>query len=337
MSLQAPVQTCTQAALAKIAGVSAVTVHKALSGQKGVSEQKRRQIEDLAAKHGYRLNAAARATREGRTGNVAMVLSTHKSRSHLPPAMVMAIHDELERRQLQLSLTKLPDQRLADAGYVPQILREFVADGLLINYTHAAPPAMLELIQRHAIPSVWLNVRRESDCVYPDDFGAGRLAAESLLDRGHRRIGFVDFASDAGRPEQHHFSSAQRRAGYEAAIRDAGLSPVVHQQDLPGHERLAAARDLLDQPGAPEAWIGYGGYEINALLLAAAGRGADPAAVPCVTFGSHAYDGLGFPVPTVLLPEADMGRTAARMLTEKIDRPRRPLPAAKLPFRLASQ
>ena len=47
--------------IAAEAGVSTGTVHRALYGKKGLSEQTRQQILDLCARRGYRANSAASA------------------------------------------------------------------------------------------------------------------------------------------------------------------------------------------------------------------------------------------------------------------------------------
>ncbi len=316
--------------IAKKAGVSHVTVSHALKGRDVVRDSTRQRIEQVALDMGYRLNAAARATREGRTGTVAMVLSTNRRRSHIPAGLMLAIHDELQRRDLHLTIARLPDQQLADEGFVPKILRETAADGLLINYTHAAPPVMLELIERHAIPSIWINVLKDTDCVYPDDFDAAVKATTFLLNRHHRHIAYLDWSSNDRIMDQHHFSSPQRRAGYEHAMRSAGLAPRVYQRDVAGPDRYAAISAILNEPSTPDAWVCYGGHEVNALMLASCQQGENPTQLPCITFGAQVYDAMGFTIPTVLLPEQQMGKTAVQMLVEKIDQPLRTLPASKL-------
>ena len=62
--------------IAAEAGVSTGTVHRALYGKKGLSEQTRQQILDLCARRGYRANSAASAS--GSFG--AALLSRHRAR-----------------------------------------------------------------------------------------------------------------------------------------------------------------------------------------------------------------------------------------------------------------
>ena len=57
--------------------------------------------------------------------------------------------------------------------------------------------------------------------VHIDDEAGGRLATEHLLELGTTRIAFV---GDTEANAYGFDSSARRRAGYEAALRDAGRS-----------------------------------------------------------------------------------------------------------------
>ena len=74
--------------------------------------------------------------------------------------------------------------------------------------------------QPGSVPVVLVDrMSTELPSVHIDDEAGGRLATEHLLGLGHTRIAFV------GDTEENPYgfdSSARRRAGYEAALRDAG-------------------------------------------------------------------------------------------------------------------
>lgn len=62
--------------IAQRAGGSTVTVHNALSGQKGVSDDLRKQIIGLADEMGYRQNTAAARREKGRgLRNIGILIS----------------------------------------------------------------------------------------------------------------------------------------------------------------------------------------------------------------------------------------------------------------------
>jgi LacI family transcriptional regulator len=65
--------------LARIAGVSAGTVSRALNGQNGVGQGTRQRISALAEEHGFIANATARRLSTGRSWSVGVVIPFHTS------------------------------------------------------------------------------------------------------------------------------------------------------------------------------------------------------------------------------------------------------------------
>jgi len=179
--------------VAKRAGVSIPTVSFVLNNKQSrqtISDATKARVWQAIDELGYRRNHAAKTTRTGLFGCAALILSTSRSRSYLPEALLDGIYKELESQGMHLVITRLSDAKLTDPKYVPGILRECMADGLLIDYINDFPPQMAELIESRNIPAVWLNVRRERDCVTPDDFQAGYDATRHLIAAGHARIAY---------------------------------------------------------------------------------------------------------------------------------------------------
>ena len=63
--------------IAKQMNVSTVTVSKALSGQKGVSEEMREKIKKLADELGYRQPSAARLAAKNKSYNIGVIIAEH--------------------------------------------------------------------------------------------------------------------------------------------------------------------------------------------------------------------------------------------------------------------
>jgi LacI family transcriptional regulator len=314
--------------VAAAAGVSRDTVSRVLNGKtKEVWPSMIRRaarIRRIATEMGYRPHAAARAMSEGRFGTVALLLSTEAGRSTLPTALLDGIHDALSQRGMNLMIAKLPDEKLTSEGFVPKVLREWMADGLLINYNRTIPSRMIDLIEGHHVPAVWINCKRDADCVYPDDFGGGRTATEHLLKLGHREIAYMEFS--AGEPELRHYSEADRRAGYEQAMRKAGLPPRLFAPDPPdaGAPELDLALRWLSQPQRPTAVVAYS--HGPAVQHAAALTGLRvPADLSVVSFGEKSTRPLGRPETVALIPTGTVGAQAVEMLLAKLEAPDEPL------------
>jgi LacI family transcriptional regulator len=101
----------------------------------------------------------------------------------------------------------------------------------------------------------------------------GVLATRHLLELGHRRIAFV------GDPSDNRFgftSSAHRRAGFEDAMRAAGLQVPAHYVMEGEHSRevaLEMASDLLALPQPPTAIFAASDTQAFGVLEAAVRAG----------------------------------------------------------------
>lgn len=319
--------------IAEQTGLSWPTVSQVLTG-KGhrYKAETRERILKVARQLGYRPNAFARAIRTGRFGAAALVLSaTDRYRSALPDGVLQGICDALEAKGMHLTVARLGDQKLTDEGFVPKLLREWMADGLLLDYNKQIPSRMMRLIEQYDIPSIWLNYRRQHDAVYPDDLSAGREATERLLALGHRRIAYAGQPGDT----PPHYSETDRREGYAEAMRAAGLEPRVvggyKARECP-HCGRSAWRAVLDRPERPTAVVAYGAKSLLGVFRAADRLGLEmPRDLSLITFSGHPA-GLDMDVATMLVPEIRLGREAVEMLLEKIESPERKLPGRAIAF-----
>ena len=336
MSQASKITRVTAYDVAAVSGVSQPTVSRILGGQaEKYREQTRRRVLEAAQKLGYRPSAAARITRTGQVGAVALLLGTKDGRSSLPQGLLNGIQDSLHEHDLNLMVVKLSDAHLTDPQYVPRILREVSSDGLLVDYTHDIPEPLLALVRQHAIPAVWINSRQEHNCVRPDDVAAGRLAAEHLINLGHRRIAWADFTHGPDFPSP-HYSAADRRQGYAAAMIDAGLQPLILRAqtgiDVPSPRRLAFAADVLASSDRPTAVIGYAQTTTMPFHLAAAQRGLSvPDDLSLVSFDDHPMACLGPRYTTLIPPHEAVGRAAVDCLLKRINTHRDQPPLA-VPF-----
>ncbi len=323
--------------IAKAAGVSHMTVSRVLNGadyQRPKYAARAKKIRRLAAELGYRPNASARAIRQGSFGTVTLMMSADPGRSELPKKMFYGIQAAASQADLGVNLNIIPDDQFDDDKFTPKALRELHSDGLLINYHKSLPTHLQDLIDRYAIPSVFLNLDADHDSVRPDDHAAGRAATEHLLALGHRRVWYVGYSYGH---DNFHYSELERRDGYAAAMIDAGLKPVCidryHGSLGENHRETAAWERAMGRSDRPTAVVCYGSdVDASCIHLAAARVGLGvPRDLSLVSFhGSPAVNDIG--LDTWLVPEHEVGRVGVEMLLQKIERPGQPLPARKLSF-----
>lgn len=284
---------------------------------------------------GYRPHAAARAMRTGRYGCVALLLSTYAGYSILSRYLLSGIESVLAEHNMHLTLASLPDDKLTSEAHVPKILRECSSDGMLINYNARTPQRMIDLIEQHQLPSVWVNFRHTANCVHPDDFAGFYNQTRRLLEMGHRRIAYADYTTGE-RQVPWHYSSVDRPGGYRLAMEEAGLQPRLlgpAEGALLGLQRLEYSRAWMAQPDRPTAVLTYGVSDARSIFVAATAAGLRvPGDLSLVCAADAPPNDMGPVFTTLVVPEQAEGAEATRMLLKRLAEPTVQLPAVAVPL-----
>jgi LacI family transcriptional regulator len=312
----------TQHQLAKLAGVSQVTVHRVLSGHSAVTDEVRERVLRLAESTGYRVNASAKAMREKRFGCVTLLCGTDDRFSRLPEGLMAGILRGAEQHDISVAMASLPDDRLVDPNFIPHALRKWMSDGLLIKYDTAIPAALELHMARWQIPSVWLNSKHLSDAVHPDEFQGGREAAEVLLRRGHRRLAFASYVHprDASHGE-FHYSFTDRLAGAQSKAAAHGCEcPRVGAEEVwKSGQMVPDLRQLLSTSDRPTGVICYGPREAHAVQMAAVSLGMRvPEDLSIIMFTGGLDRDWCMNFDYIRIPEHECGFEGVKMLLGKL-------------------
>jgi LacI family transcriptional regulator len=319
------------------AGVSAVTASHVLGGKRAsrYNAETRQAVEESARVLGYRPNSTARAMRSGNSGAVTLLLPTNANVSFLPANLLKGIHDTLAEQGRHLIIAQYPDEKLVEADFVPRVLKECMADGLIVNYIDEIPTTFAEALARpDAPPAVWLNVDRPFDCIRPDDERGGYEATRLLLQHQHTRIVYLGVKTG-------HYSVTARQSGYERAMREAGFTPQAIIYDRP--EDIVLSAPLLwenaKQDKKKDRITGVIAYESAVaipLLITLARRGIDiPNEVSLITFYESPLEWpIGLPITTHMLPVYHMGQQAAEMVSQKLQSDNTPVPTVLVPLNI---
>jgi LacI family transcriptional regulator len=334
----ADTQTALLEEIARRVGVSTRTVCRALSGEAkglyGPASARIQRIKAVADEVGYRPYSAAKAVVSGRFGCLALVTSDQPGRDYLSPDTLRGIQRSLADRDMHLSVACLSEERIRDDDSQPKVLREWLADGLMINYSATVPPALEALAAHRERPAIWINTQRGHDAIHPDDHQAGCAAAEALLQRGHRRLAYAAFrrwSESTG-----HYSIAARRAGFMSAVTAAGL-PL---RELPGDDRhgdeanIALLRAVLSAADRPTAIVCYNLHDLRSIRDVAVRIGLRvPEDLSLIAIDDHPGDDWGQPASAMLLDAEALGNEAVAMCLRKCSSGRRQRTKA-LPYSL---
>ncbi len=315
-----------------------MTVSQALRGVGRFSPQTQQRIRETAERLGYRPNVAARAIRTGRTGVIALLTASGSDRTILPKILKDGIFDALSARGQQLLLTQLTRQQVKQSEYVPLPLRQVGVDGVIVDCTVSLPPQLMQMVDEYALPTVWLGCQRRHDAVYTDEHAAARQAVNMLIERGHRDIAYADYHNGTAAPD--HPSGEDRRAGYVAAMEQAGLAvrflsdieqlseAMQHQPtDFHGGRRLRYSIQWMSRSDCPTAVVAHGHETAIPIVVATGYTGRHfPDELSLMTFGETLWQ-TSISVDTMTHPGSALGRAAVEMLMSKVENGDQPLPS----------
>lgn len=228
----------TMVDLGKIAGVSPMTVSRALRNSALVKPKTRTRILDLARKHGYRLNLPARNLRLKRSHTIAVVIEMEPSLERpftdpYPLTLLGGISQELTSSGFNLLLTTL---HALDSNTIN------AAEGLIL-LGQGADDLGVHAIERLGIPwVVWGAPRAGYNYIVvgTDNEHGGAVAAAQLLALGRRHLIFIG--------DLRHAEVAARHRGFADVIGNAGdASLVIRPSPFSFHGGAQVAGELIKE------------------------------------------------------------------------------------------
>ncbi len=308
----------TIADVARRAGVSTATVSRVLAGLGGAAATTRERIKAAAIELDYRPSSVARSLKLRTTKTFGLIITDIENPYF--PQLVRAVEDAAHSEGYALMLCNAADDPDRESFYLDLLVDRRV-DGVII--------AASSLGERHRawlrdppLPVVLVNtlargVRLPS--IASDNRGGGRLAAEHLIELGHRHLGVLT----AG---PRNADAPLRLAGARDALRAAGLNVAglaiaVGEPGVVGGE--AAMAEVLEHSPEVTAVIAYNDLMAIGAMRAVRARGH---VVP-TDMSVVGFDGVDLaayvepPLTTIRQSTADLGRLAVRRLTDLLRKP----------------
>jgi LacI family transcriptional regulator len=303
-------------ALAEEVGVSAMTVSRALNGHPNVSQATRDRVIKAAARSRYRPNRLARGVLTGRSGTVGVMVSPVKP---FEAHVVLGIHDALvDRGFLPLlhfnNLGPMAERDSHELDYIHRLL-EYRVEGLIFwPSDETIPDVYLKEVWERKVPLVAIDrhlPETRADFSGTDDVAAGRIAAEHLLALGHRRLAHV-----AGEPSVSTY--ADRRRGFEAAVRDRGarveFAECHHDDGFEAAMKLLAAKDRPTAIFAASDVMAMGVYRAAHAAGLVVGRHLSVVGCADLPFARD----LTPPLTTIRQDPYEIGQQAVRLLLRRL-------------------
>jgi DNA-binding LacI/PurR family transcriptional regulator len=237
----------TLADLARLAGVSAGTVSRALAGKSLVNAETRDRIQALAREHGFRPNQMASKLRSGRTGAIGVVIPLgHAVRQHISDPFFLTLlgglADELTENGYDLMLRRaIPD---GTSDWLEDMTGSGMVDGVLLIGQSDQSDVIDRVAETYRPLVAWGACRPDQvHCaVGTDNVLGGSMAARHLIERGARKLAFLGITTG--------IEIEKRFRGATEAANEAGV-PLIHLPvSFAVDEMAEQIRDVLAQHGA---------------------------------------------------------------------------------------
>jgi DNA-binding LacI/PurR family transcriptional regulator len=205
--------------IAKRAGVSIMTVSKALRDARDISAETRLRIRKLADEMGYVPDLSAQLMRSRKSRLFGLIISA--ATNPIYARIMMALEERSHELGYDLLFAHSLNQTSREEGCIRRFLLRRV-DGLFIVPVYRLTPnaPAYEEIRRLKVPAVILGQRGLFCSSFPnvetDDIAASYAVTKHLIERGHKRIAY--FTGPTVSP-----SAQERYEGYRRALRETGI------------------------------------------------------------------------------------------------------------------
>ena len=306
--------------IAKILGVSTMTISRALNNRPNVNEKTRQRVIDTAHKLGYFPNHIAKSLVLRKTDTIGVVVPeiTHS----FFPEVIRGIEEITYQQGYRLILTHSAENSLREEDALTT-LTSMQVDGLLISTAQNVQDySIYQQIINRGLPLVFYDRCVKgigASCVSLDDEESAYLVTEHLIQHGYRRIAHLS-------GPLHVLIGKARLNGYFKALENHQIpcdAKLVVESGLQEQDGYLAMQKLLGLPKNewPRAVVAVNDPAAFGAMKAITERGLSiPEDIAIVGFSDDIRAGLIEPPLTTIRQNAyEIGKHAVKKLLELIE------------------
>ncbi|UST69574.1 LacI family DNA-binding transcriptional regulator [Pseudomonas moraviensis] len=303
-------------AVARAAGVSAITVSRYFNQPEQVSPERRERIAAVVAELGYVPNLVAGGLASARGKIVGMVIPNISG--PIFANTIQGFSDTLSRHGYQLLLASSYFDIEQEENAVRAFLGWSPAALVLTSHFHSAGTEKMLAEADIPVIETWdYQPERGPMQIGFSHFEVGVTAARHLLEKGYQRIAFVQNSAPGD------FSALERRDGYAATLRGAGREPWFFAPDAdraPFDAGKQAMEALMNASPRPDAIIFANDNLAAGGLLAGQRAGLKiPEDCAVLGFGDYPFAEMLLPsLSTIKPPALEIGVLAATRVLESL-------------------
>ncbi len=300
--------------VAKLAGVSTMTVSRALNENPNVTDETRRRVFEAIEKLRYRPNEVARSLRDRRSRQIGILIPNLYDPFFSICTHAISLVAKEHAYSVVISTTDEDPETEFDEAC--RMMSRNVEGMIVIPASGVTSRSMLTERELDHLPIVTLDRPVKGSrfaSVLVQNKAGGRMGTEHLIRLGHKRIAFF------GLPRQ-VYTMRMRHQGYEAAMTAAGLVPDTHYGVGRAEETLAQLESLLAARNPPTALFCANNLTTRNVLHSLQALGIRPPE-PVALVGFDDFDTADLLVPgttVVRQPMEEIGRVAAKVLFSQL-------------------
>lgn len=313
-----PRKAPTMTDVARLAGVSPMTVSRAFRADSSISGQTRDAILTAAETLGYVFDSTASNLRSQKTDFVAVTIPSINNANFADT--VRALSDGLKPRGLQILLGTTDYDMAEEERLIEQLLRRRPEAIVVTGGNHT--PRARRMLENAGIPVIETWDLPEIPIGHVVGFSnaqAVRGMVNHFIGQGLTRIAFI--GGDASRDTR----GADRRAGFVAAMQARGLDAsrlvAAGPPPISMREGAEAMARLLESLPDTEAVICVSDLSAFGALTECQRRGVKvPERISIAGFGDYEIAGISVPPLTTINPHPqEIGRRAVMLIADLLD------------------
>ncbi|MFA7561333.1 MAG: substrate-binding domain-containing protein [Candidatus Izemoplasmatales bacterium] len=303
--------------IAEVAGVSKVSVSKALSNKEGVSEELRTKIKEIASSMGYRINNSARSLKTDRQYNIGILISEKFVMDN--EAYYFSVCGEIIKKLDNYGtsgIMEIISAKTETDRVLPRVYNEKKVDGIIV--LGQLSTAYLEVLEKITIPMIYFDFYVQNskiDAIVSDNFYLGYQLTDLLIDKGHKEIAYVGSIKATS-------SIQDRYLGYYKALIEHGIH-LKHDYVLEDRDETGKFIELDLPEKLPTAFVCNCDRVAFSLINKLKSMGVKvPEECSVVGFDNSLFSTLGEPkITTVDNNLEKMVSTAVKVISKKINNP----------------
>lgn len=318
--------------VAELANVSISTISRVLNSPEKVNPQTRSHVFDVIDKLGFVPKAEARARALRRTGRIGVITPFFTAPSFVQ--RLRGVASALSKANYELVIYPV-DSMDHLQGYISSIPVMGSVDGLIIMSLSIEDNDAIRLHKSGIETALIEYSHPKLNSIVINDIQGGKLVAEYLIRKGHKRIGFLGDIEPSERYAIHPVKS--RLLGFQQALQKANIplpEDFIRSCSYTEEDTKKVAQELLSMPEPPSAI--FAASDIQAVIVMRVARQMNikiPDDLAIIGFDDIDIAEL-VDLTTIRQHLDESGRLATELLLSRISDPDRALHHVNIPLTL---